>query len=135
MRLNDGRVIPAFMGQALRREDLTVFGKGTQTRSFCYVDDLVNGIYKLLFSDYHYPVNLGNPEEFTILELAHLVISMTKSSSKIILMPLPSDDPLQRRPDIALAKEYLDNWHPNVSLENGLIKTIDYFDSLLLQQS
>ena len=143
MHPNDGRVVSNFIVQALQGKDLTIYGDGSQTRSFCYVDDLIDGFLKFMdltsnkdgISPYPGPLNLGNPQEFTILELAYLVISMTGSSSKIISMPLPSDDPLQRRPDITLAKEYLDNWHPNVSLENGLIKTIDYFDRLLLQQS
>ena len=105
MRLNDGRVIPAFMGQALRGEDLTVFGKGSQTRSFCYVDDLVNGIYKLLFSDYSLPVNLGNPDEITIIDFAHEILQLTNSDQKISFKPLPEGDPLKRQPDISLAKK------------------------------
>ena len=129
MRLNDGRVIPAFMGQVLRREDLTVFGKGTQTRSFCYVDDLVNGICKLLFSDYHLPVNLGNPEEITIIEFAHEMLKLTKFNQKICFKPLPDGDPLKRQPDISLAKKELD-WQPAVSRSEGMIKTFEYFKNL-----
>ena len=111
MRLNDGRVIPAFMGQALRGESLSVFGKGDQTRSFCYVDDLVNGIYKLLFSDYSLPVNLGNPDEITIIDFAHEILQLTNSDQKISFKPLPKGDPLKRQPDISLAKKEL-NWQP-----------------------
>jgi dTDP-glucose 4,6-dehydratase len=129
MRLNDGRVIPAFMGQALRREDLTVFGKGTQTRSFCYVDDLVNGIYKLLFSDYHYPVNLGNPEEITIIEFAQEILKLTKSDQKIDFRPLPVGDPLKRQPDISLAKKEL-IWKPTTTRSDGMKKTFEYFSCL-----
>ena len=129
MRLNDGRVIPAFMGQALRREDLTVFGKGTQTRSFCYVDDLVNGIYKLLFSDYHYPVNLGNPEEITIIKFAQEILKLTKSDQKIDFRPLPVGDPLKRQPDISLAKKEL-IWQPTTTRSDGMKKTFEYFSRL-----
>ena len=130
MRLNDGRVLPAFIGQALRGEDLTIFGDGTQTRSFCYVDDLVEGIYRLLLSDYVFPVNIGNPNEFTILELSETVLRLTNSKSKLIFKTLPMDDPQQRRPDITLAKEKL-NWTPTIELEEGLKKTINYFEKLL----
>jgi dTDP-glucose 4,6-dehydratase len=129
MRLNDGRALPAFMGQALRGEDLTVFGDGSQTRSFCYVDDLIEGIYRLLMSDYHLPVNLGNPQEITIKEFAEEIIDLTATSQKIIYEPLPKDDPKQRRPDISKAREIL-KWSPTVSRREGLQKTLDYFKSL-----
>lgn len=129
MRLNDGRVIPAFMGQALRGEDLTVFGDGSQTRSFCYVDDLIDGIYKLLFSDYHLPVNLGNPEEITIFDFAQEIITLTKSQNKIQLKSLPTDDPLQRQPDIGLAKKTL-NWEPKTNRQMGMRLTFEYFKTL-----
>ena len=129
MRLNDGRVIPAFMGQALRGEDLTVFGKGSQTRSFCYVDDLVNGIYKLLFSDYSLPVNLGNPDEITIIDFAHEILQLTNSDQKISFKPLPEGDPLKRQPDISLAKKEL-NWQPETSRVQGMKITFDYFKNL-----
>src|SRR5215510_4455708 len=121
MRLNDGRVLPAFIGQALRGEDLTVFGKGKQTRSFCYVDDLVEGIYRLLFSDYAEPVNLGNPDEITILEFAEEIIKLTGTKQKIIFNPLPQDDPKQRQPDISLAKKVM-GWEPKISRQQGLKK-------------
>ena len=129
MRLNDGRVIPAFMGQALRGESLSVFGKGDQTRSFCYVDDLVNGIYKLLFSDYSLPVNLGNPDEITIIDFANEILKLTKSDQKISFKPLPEGDPLKRQPDISLAKKEL-NWIPKTSRSDGMKNTFDYFKSL-----
>ena len=129
MRLNDGRVIPAFMGQALRGEDLTVFGDGKQTRSFCYVSDQIEGIYKLLFSDYSYPVNIGNPEEITILEFAQEIINLTNSNQKIIFKDLPVDDPLQRRPDTTLAKKILD-WEPKVTREIGMKTTFNSFKNL-----
>lgn len=129
MRLNDGRVLPAFIGQALRGEDLTVFGDGSQTRSFCYVDDLVEGIYQLLMSDYVYPVNLGNPNEITIKEFADEIIKLTGTDQKIVHKPLPKDDPLQRQPKIDKAKEIL-NWEPRVSREEGLKITYEYFKSL-----
>jgi dTDP-glucose 4,6-dehydratase len=129
MRLNDGRVIPAFMGQALRGEDLTVFGNGFQTRSFCYVDDQVEGICRLLFSDYPYPVNIGNPNEITIKDFAEEIIKLTNSQQKIIYTELPVDDPLQRQPDISLAKKLLD-WEPKVRRAEGMKKTFDYFKSL-----
>ncbi|ARV09679.1 NAD-dependent dehydratase [Winogradskyella sp. PC-19] len=129
MRLNDGRVIPAFMGQVLRGEDLTVFGDGLQTRSFCYVDDQIDGIFKLLFSDYSFPVNIGNPSETTILDFAKEIIKLGKSSQKIIHKPLPVDDPLKRRPDITLAKKILD-WQPKISQETGMKITFDYFKGL-----
>ncbi|ARK11253.1 UDP-glucuronic acid decarboxylase family protein [Fibrivirga algicola] len=129
MRLNDGRVLPAFIGQALRGEDLTVFGDGSQTRSFCYVADLVDGIYRLLLSDYAYPVNIGNPVEITIKEFGEEIIKLTGTSQKLILKPLPVDDPKQRRPDITKAKELL-GWEPKVSREEGLKITYDYFRNL-----
>ena len=129
MRLNDGRVIPAFMGQALRGEDLTVFGGGSQTRSFCYVDDQVEGIYKLLLSNYPLPVNIGNPEEITIKNFAEEIIKLTGTDQKIIYKELPVDDPLQRQPDIFLAKKILD-WEPKVGREEGMKKTFEYFKSL-----
>jgi dTDP-glucose 4,6-dehydratase len=129
MRLNDGRVIPAFMGQALRGEDLSVFGKGDQTRSFCYVDDLVEGIYRLLFSDFSTPVNLGNPDEITIIEFADEILELTNSDQKIIFKPLPEGDPLKRQPDITLAKKLL-NWYPKVSRKEGMKMTFNYFQNL-----
>ncbi|NLB34356.1 MAG: SDR family oxidoreductase [Elusimicrobia bacterium] len=130
MRPSDGRAIPAFVNQALRGEDLTIFGDGSQTRSFCYVKDTVEGIYRLMLSDYNYPVNIGNPDEMTITELANKIISMTASKSKLIYKDLPENDPKIRRPDISLARELLD-WSPVTPLEEGLEKTIDYFKSLL----
>lgn len=129
MRLNDGRALPAFIGQALRGEDLTVFGDGTQTRSFCYVDDLVEGIYRLLHSDYHLPVNIGNPQEITIKDFAEEIIKLTGGKAKIIYKPLPQDDPKQRRPDITRAKSILD-WEPKVTRAEGLKITYDFFKSL-----
>lgn len=126
MRPNDGRAIPAFIPQALRHEPLTVFGDGSQTRSFCYVDDLIEGIYRLLLSDYHEPVNIGNPHEMTIRELAESIIRGTNSTSKIIEKPLPVDDPKVRQPDISRARSILD-WEPKISLETGLQKTIAWF--------
>ena len=129
MRLNDGRVIPAFMGQALRGEDLTVFGDGLQTRSFCYVDDQVEGIYRLLFSEYVYPVNIGNPDEITILDFAKEIIDLIGSNQKIIYKELPKNDPLQRQPDISLAKKLL-NWKPKVQRSQGMQETLNYFKNL-----
>ena len=129
MRLNDGRALPAFIGQALRGEDLTVFGDGSQTRSFCFVDDLVEGIYRLLLSDHPYPVNIGNPSEITLKEFAEEIIRLTKSKQKITYMPLPADDPKQRKPDITKAKAIL-GWEPKVSREDGLRVTYEYFKSL-----
>lgn len=126
MRLDDGRVLPAFISQALREEDLTAFGDGSQTRSFTYVDDLVEGIYRLLLSDYPHPVNIGNPEEITIKEFGEEIIKLTGTKSKIIYKDLPKDDPKQRRPDIALAKEVLD-WSPKFSRAEGLKPTLEYF--------
>ncbi|GHC44539.1 UDP-glucuronic acid decarboxylase family protein [Ulvibacter litoralis] len=129
MRLNDGRVIPAFIGQALRGEDLTVFGDGLQTRSFCYVDDQIRGLYNLLLSDYSLPVNIGNPNEITILDFAKEVIKLTGTTQKIVFEPLPKDDPLQRQPDISKAKEIL-NWEPEVSRAEGMKLTYNYFKNL-----
>jgi dTDP-glucose 4,6-dehydratase len=126
MRLNDGRAIPNFITQALKNKPITVYGDGKQTRSLCYVSDLVRGIYKLLLSDINEPVNLGNPEEITLLELAQIIKDLTKSKSKIVFKPLPVDDPKVRRPDITLATTKL-KWKPEVSLKEGLIKTIEYF--------
>ena len=129
MRLNDGRALPAFIGQALRGEDLTVFGDGSQTRSFCYVDDLVEGIYRLLLSDYAQPVNIGNPDEISLKEFAEEIISLTGTTQKIVYKPLPVDDPKQRRPDISRAREVL-GWEPKVSRSEGLKVTYEYFKSL-----
>jgi dTDP-glucose 4,6-dehydratase len=129
MRLNDGRALPAFIGQALRGEDLTVFGDGSQTRSFCYVDDLVDGIYKLLMSDYVFPVNIGNPIEISLLDFAEEILKLTGASTKIIFKPLPVDDPKQRKPDITKAKQLL-GWEPKVDRAAGLKLTYAYFKSL-----
>ena len=129
MRLNDGRALPAFIGQALRGEDLTVFGDGSQTRSFCYVEDLVEGIYRLLMSDYVLPVNIGNPDQITLKDFAEEVIKLTGAKQKIIYKPLPQDDPKQRQPDITRAKELL-KWEPKVTRAEGLKITYDYFKSL-----
>lgn len=129
MRLNDGRVIPAFIGQALRGEDLTVFGDGSQTRSFCYVDDQVEGIYRLLLSNYAQPVNVGNPHEITILAFAEEIIKLTGTNQKIIFKDLPKDDPMQRQPDITRAKELL-GWEPQVNRAEGMKITYDYFKTL-----
>ncbi|MCB0481661.1 MAG: SDR family oxidoreductase [Flavobacteriales bacterium] len=129
MRLNDGRVLPAFIGQALRGEDLTVFGDGSQTRSFCYVDDLVEGIYKLLMSDYHLPVNIGNPDEISILDFAEEIIKLTGTTQKIIFKDLPVNDPKQRQPEITKARTIL-GWEPKISRSEGLAITYDYFKSL-----
>jgi len=126
MRVNDGRAVPAFMSQALRNEDVTVFGDGTQTRSFTYISDLVDGIIRLMLSSENDPVNIGNPHEMTIAEIAETIIRMTGSRSKIVYRPLPTDDPKQRRPDITRARTLL-HWEPKVQLEEGLIKTIEYF--------
>jgi dTDP-glucose 4,6-dehydratase len=129
MRLNDGRVLPAFIGQALRGEDLTVFGDGSQTRSFCYVDDLIEGIYRLLLSDYPHPVNVGNPDEISIGDFAEEIIKLTGTTQKVTYKPLPKDDPTQRQPDIAKAREIL-GWEPQVDRSEGLKITYDYFQSL-----
>ena len=126
MDKNDGRVVSNFINQAIRNEDITIYGDGSQTRSFCYIDDLVNGLIKLMDSNYEKPINLGNPNEFTILELANKVIEMTDSKSKIIFMDLPEDDPLIRRPNIDIAKKEL-LWKPSIQLEEGLLKTIEYY--------
>jgi dTDP-glucose 4,6-dehydratase len=133
MRLNDGRVLPAFIGQALRGEDLTVFGDGSQTRSFCYVDDLIEGIVRLLKSDYAYPVNIGNPSEITISQFAEEIIQLTGTNQKVIYKDLPVDDPKQRQPDITKAKEIL-NWEPKVNRSEGLKITYDYFKSLTTEE-
>jgi UDP-glucuronate decarboxylase len=135
MHPNDGRVVSNFIVQALKGEDITVYGEGNQTRSFQYVDDLINGMLKMMATgdDFLGPVNIGNPGEFTILELAQKVIELTGSKSKIIFQPLPKDDPMQRKPDISLAKEKL-NWQPVIKLEEGLKKTIEYFDNLLKEE-
>ncbi len=130
MRLDDGRVLPAFIGQALRGEDLTAFGDGSQTRSFCYVSDLVDGIYRLLLSDYAQPVNIGNPDEITINDFAQEILKLTGSKSKVIYTPLPTDDPKQRRPDITKAKEIL-GWSPKVSRSEGLKLTLEYFKKVI----
>ncbi len=130
MRLNDGRALPAFMYQALTGEDISVFGDGSQTRSFCYVDDLVDGIYRLLLSDYHLPVNVGNPAEITIKEFAEEIVALTGTSSKIIYEPLPKDDPKQRRPDITKAREIL-GWEPKVERSEGLRRTLEYFKGIV----
>ena len=131
MAINDGRVVSNFIVQALRNQDITVYGKGDQTRSFCYIDDLVKGALKMMDqNNFIGPVNIGNPDEFTILDLAERVIELTNSRSKIQFLPLPQDDPTQRRPDISLAREKL-NWEPTVKLEEGLKKTIQYFDEVL----
>lgn len=129
MRLNDGRALPAFMGQALRGEDITVFGDGSQTRSFCYVDDLVEGIYRLLLSDYHMPVNIGNPDEISIKDFAEEIIKLTGTNQKIVYKPLPQDDPKQRQPDITQAKKIL-NWEPKVHRSVGMKATWEYFKAL-----
>jgi len=129
MRLNDGRALPAFIGQALRGEDITVFGDGSQTRSFCYVDDLVEGIYRLLHSDYAYPINIGNPEELSMLEFANEIVALTQTKQKIVFKDLPEDDPKQRQPDISRAKEIL-GWTPQVKRNEGLAITYSYFKSL-----
>jgi dTDP-glucose 4,6-dehydratase len=133
MRLNDGRVLPAFIGQALRGEDLTIFGDGSQTRSFCYVDDLVEGIYRLLMSDYAEPVNIGNPDEITIKDFAEEIIKLTGTHQKVVYQPLPTDDPKQRRPDITLARQLL-NWEPKVHRSEGLKITYDYFKTITQEE-
>jgi dTDP-glucose 4,6-dehydratase len=129
MRLNDGRALPAFIGQALRGEDITVYGDGKQTRSFCYISDQVEGIFRLLMSDYKQPVNIGNPSEITILDFAKEIIGLTGTKSKIVYNPLPIDDPMQRQPDITKAKNIL-GWEPKVDRAEGLKLTLDYFKSL-----
>jgi dTDP-glucose 4,6-dehydratase len=129
MRLNDGRALPAFIGKALRGEDLTVFGDGSQTRSFCYVDDLIDGIYRLLLSDYIMPVNIGNPDEISLKEFAEEILALTGNKVRIIHKPLPADDPKQRQPDISKAKKIL-GWEPKITRSEGLKITYDYFKSL-----
>ncbi|MBI2360519.1 MAG: GDP-mannose 4,6-dehydratase, partial [Deltaproteobacteria bacterium] len=126
MRMNDGRVVPNFITQALKGEGLTVYGQGNQTRSFLYIDDLVQGIHRLCESNYHLPVNVGNPSEMTVLEFAKKILELTGSQSPILYRPLPQDDPQVRQPDISRAREIL-GWEPQVSLEEGLKKTIEYF--------
>ncbi len=133
MRLNDGRVLPAFIGQALRGEDLTIFGDGSQTRSFCYMDDLIEGIYRLLHSDYVYPVNIGNPSEITIKDFAEEILALTGSNQKVVYKPLPTDDPKQRQPDISLARKLL-GWEPKVDRKEGLEKTYAYFKTLNMEE-
>ncbi len=134
MRLNDGRVVTNFISQALKGEDITIYGTGKQTRSFCYVSDLVNGLTKLLLSDFQGPMNIGNPNEMTVLELAEQILKLTNSRSQTILRPLPEDDPKERKPDISLAKKYL-NWEPTVSLQEGLEKTISWAKNVLEKQT
>jgi dTDP-glucose 4,6-dehydratase len=129
MRLNDGRVLPAFIGQALRGEDLTIFGDGSQTRSFCYVDDLIEGIYRLLMSDHAEPVNIGNPHEITISDFAEEIIKLTGTTQKVVYQPLPVNDPMQRQPDISKAKTIL-GWEPKVMRDEGLKRTYEWFKSL-----
>ena len=133
MRVNDGRAIPAFMGQVLRNESLTVFGDGSQTRSFCYIDDMVEGIYKLLFSNYSKPMNLGNPEEISLMSLANEIIDLGKNNNKIIFKPLPINDPIKRKPDITKAMNTL-SWKPKISRKKGLENTFNYFRSLSLEE-
>lgn len=133
MRLNDGRVIPAFMGQAIRGENLTVFGDGLQTRSFCYVDDQIEGIYRALLSDYSLPINIGNPNEISILDFAEEIVKLTGTNQKIVFKELPEDDPLQRQPDITKAKEIL-GWEPQVSREEGMKATFGYFKNLTKEE-
>jgi dTDP-glucose 4,6-dehydratase len=134
MRLHDGRAVPAFMSQALRNEDVTVFGDGTQTRSFCYVTDLVDGILRLMDSDTHDPVNIGNPHELTIEQIARTIITLVGSTSRIVYRPLPQDDPKQRQPDITRAQTIL-GWEPRVGLEEGLAKTVGYFKAKLAAEA
>jgi dTDP-glucose 4,6-dehydratase len=126
MRLRDGRVVPAFVGQALRGEPITIYGTGSQTRSFCYCSDLIEGIYRLMMSDYCYPVNIGNPAEMTILDFAKEIVSLTGGRSQLIYKDLPVDDPKRRKPDITKARTLL-NWEPKVDLKEGLKKTIEWF--------
>ena len=135
MHPHDGRVVSNFIMQTLLNKDITVFGEGLQTRSFCYVDDLIKGLIKMMDApdDFTGPVNLGNPNEFSVLELAKKIIELTGSKSKIVFRPLPQDDPCQRKPDISLAKEKLD-WQPTVNLDEGLEKTIEYFDKILANE-
>ena len=130
MRMKDGRVVPNFITQAMKGEALTVYGKGTQTRSFLYIDDLIRGIHRLLETDYHLPVNLGNPHEITVLDFAKKVLGLTGSKSSIVYKPLPEDDPQVRQPDISRARELL-GWEPQVQLDEGLAKTVHYFSQRL----
>jgi dTDP-glucose 4,6-dehydratase len=134
MKLNDGRVVPAFVDQALRGEPITIFGEGAQTRSFCYVSDLVDGLYRLMLSDEVYPVNLGNPHEMTIRQFADVITKATGTRSGLVHQPLPEDDPKQRKPDITKAKRIL-GWEPKVPLEEGIRKTIEYFSQFYPPQS
>ena len=131
MRTNDGRALPTFFTQAISNSDITVFGDGSQTRSFCYVDDLIDGVYKLLMSDYRLPVNIGNPNEISILHLAHEVIELVQSNARIVFKGLPIDEPKLRRPDIGRAHKVLD-WYPLIEREEGLIRTYDYFKSVMM---
>ncbi len=133
MALNDGRVVSNFIIQALKNEPITVYGDGSQTRAFCYVSDLVDALIKLMNCNYSQPVNLGNPDEHTIIEFAKLIIELTNSKSEIVFKELPSDDPVQREPNISLAKRIL-NWEPQIQLKEGLLKTIEYFDKIIFQQ-
>ena len=133
MRVNDGRAIPAFMGQVLRKENLTVFGDGSQTRSFCYIDDMVEGIYKLLHSNYTKPINLGNPDEIALIDFAREIIALGGNNNKIVFKPLPINDPIKRKPDITKAIKIL-NWKPKISRKKGLENTLNYFRTLSLQQ-
>jgi dTDP-glucose 4,6-dehydratase len=126
MRVNDGRAVPAFASQALRNQDVTIFGNGSQTRSFTYVSDLVDGVIKLMLSKEHGPINIGNPHEMTIKEIGETIIRMAGSKSTLVYRPLPTDDPKQRKPDITLARTLL-KWEPKVALDEGLVKTLDYF--------
>jgi dTDP-glucose 4,6-dehydratase len=134
MRLRDGRAVPAFMSQALRNEDVTVFGDGTQTRSFCYIGDLVDGILRLMDSDTNEPVNIGNPNEVTIEQIAGSIIRLVGSTSRIVYRPLPQDDPKQRKPDITRARRIL-GWEPHIGLEEGLAKTVGYFKTKLAAEA
>jgi len=136
MRPDDGRVVSNFINQALKGEDITIYGDGSQTRSFCYVDDLIEGFHRLMYSEpaIHTPVNIGNPGEFTVRELAERIVAMTGTKSKIAYQPLPVDDPRQRRPDISVAKKEL-GWEPTAALEDGLTSTIAYFERLLTKTS
>ena len=133
MNPKDGRVVSNFIVQALKGQDITIFGDGTQTRSFQYVDDLIEGMLRMMATEKGFagPVNIGNPGEYTMLELAQKIIELTNSKSKLVFMPLPQDDPMQRRPDITLAKDQLNDWEPKIQLEEGLVKTITYFDSII----
>ena len=132
MRVNDGRAIPTFIGEVLRRENLTIFGDGSQTRSFCYINDMIDGIYKLLHSNYTKPMNLGNPDEITLLDFANEIIKMGGLNNKIVFKPLPLNDPVKRKPDISKARKIL-NWHPQISRKKGLENTFNYFKSLPLK--